>query len=147
MVLIWIKWYLNTLFFVCCLQGILNHYGQVTPLATKIWVNTDSGNSLSPDGTKPLPEPMLTWDYWLSTVYQKMCKICWQKLSIEIFKWSIEIIFSKIFMHLLRGIELKVHMPDYQNCFPCTNVFHDYIARYLKIWWSKSRQNVFVHSK
>ena len=25
-------------------------------------VNNGSGNGLVPDGTKPLPEPMLTWD-------------------------------------------------------------------------------------
>ena len=30
-------------------------------MATKIWVNTGSGNGLLPDGTKPLPEPMLTY--------------------------------------------------------------------------------------
>ena len=28
----------------------------------EIWVNTGSGNGLLPDGTKPLPEPMLTND-------------------------------------------------------------------------------------
>ena len=29
-------------------------------MATQIWVNIGSGNGLLPDGTKPLPEPMLT---------------------------------------------------------------------------------------
>ena len=29
-------------------------------MATEIWVNFGSGNGLLPDGTKPLPEPMLT---------------------------------------------------------------------------------------
>ena len=29
-------------------------------MATEIWVNIGSGNGLLPDGTKPLPEPMLT---------------------------------------------------------------------------------------
>ena len=29
-------------------------------MATQMWVNTGSGNGLVPDGTKPLPEPMLT---------------------------------------------------------------------------------------
>ena len=29
-------------------------------MATEIWVNIGSGNGLVPDGTKPLPEPMLT---------------------------------------------------------------------------------------
>ena len=33
-------------------------------MATKIWVNTDSGNGLLPDGTKPLPEPVLTGHQW-----------------------------------------------------------------------------------
>ena len=26
-----------------------------------VWVNTDSGNGLLPDSTKPLPEPILTY--------------------------------------------------------------------------------------
>ena len=30
-------------------------------MATKITVNIDSGNGLLPDGTKPLPELMLTY--------------------------------------------------------------------------------------
>ena len=29
-------------------------------MATEIWVNAGSGNGLLRDGTKPLPEPMLT---------------------------------------------------------------------------------------
>ena len=28
---------------------------------SQIWVNIGSGNGLLPDGTKPLPEPMLTY--------------------------------------------------------------------------------------
>ena len=36
-------------------------------MVTEIWVNTGSGNGLLPDGTKPLPEPMLT-DHQLSPV-------------------------------------------------------------------------------
>ena len=31
---------------------------------TEIWVNIGSGNGLLPDGTKPLPEPMLTDHQW-----------------------------------------------------------------------------------
>ena len=31
-------------------------------MATETWVNIGSGNALLPDGTKPLPELMLTWD-------------------------------------------------------------------------------------
>ena len=29
-------------------------------MALQTWVNIGSGNGLVPDGTKPLPEPMLT---------------------------------------------------------------------------------------
>ena len=37
----------------------LTHYGLVTP--SQILVNIGSGNGLLPDGTKPLPEPMLNY--------------------------------------------------------------------------------------
>ena len=33
-------------------------------MATEIYVNIGTGNGLLPDGTKPLPEPMLTYDQW-----------------------------------------------------------------------------------
>ena len=33
-------------------------------MATQMWVNTGSGNGLVPDGTEPLPEPMLTSHQW-----------------------------------------------------------------------------------
>ena len=33
-------------------------------MVTEIWVNIRSGNVLLPDGTKPLPEPMLTDLQW-----------------------------------------------------------------------------------
>ena len=37
-------------------------------MATEIWVNIGSCNGLLPDGTKPLPEPMLTWKYFMRDV-------------------------------------------------------------------------------
>ena len=33
-------------------------------MGTEIWVNISSGNGFLPDGTKPLPEPMLTDHQW-----------------------------------------------------------------------------------
>ena len=33
-------------------------------MVTQIWVNVGSGNGLLPDGTNPLPEPMLTDHQW-----------------------------------------------------------------------------------
>ena len=38
-------------------------------VATKIWVNIGSGNGLLPDGTKPLPEPMLTDHKWSQVTF------------------------------------------------------------------------------
>ena len=38
-------------------------YG-ITMYGIIIWVNISSGNGLLPDGTKPLPEPMLTDRQW-----------------------------------------------------------------------------------
>ena len=38
----------------------LTHWGPVTPYEVEILANTGSGNGLLPDGTKPLPAPMLT---------------------------------------------------------------------------------------
>ena len=37
---------------------LMTPYGD---MATRIWVNIGSGNGKLPDGTKPLPEPMLTY--------------------------------------------------------------------------------------
>ena len=42
-------------------RGYLTHCGLVTPYGDIIWVNIGSGNGLLPEGTKPLPEPMLTY--------------------------------------------------------------------------------------
>ena len=34
-----------------------------------IWVNKGTGNNLLPDGTKPLPKPMLTYHQWGSVIH------------------------------------------------------------------------------
>ena len=38
-------------------------------MASWIWVNISSGNGLLPDGTKPLPDPMLTYHQWGLTTF------------------------------------------------------------------------------
>ena len=38
-------------------------------MVTEIWVNISSGNGLLPDGTKPLPEPMLTDHLWSAVTF------------------------------------------------------------------------------
>ena len=40
-------------------------------MAPKNWVNIGAGNGLLPDGTKPLPEPMLIYHQMVSVAYAK----------------------------------------------------------------------------
>ena len=42
-------------------EGMINSLWPSEAKATRNWVNIGSGNGLLPDGTKPLPEPMLTY--------------------------------------------------------------------------------------
>ena len=54
-------------------------------MATEIWVNIGSGNGLLPDGSKPLPEPVLT-DHQLSPVtfiLRQFHKICLNHQSLK----------------------------------------------------------------
>ena len=39
----------------------LPNHDQMTPYYNRVLVNIGSGNGLFPGGTKPLPEPMLTY--------------------------------------------------------------------------------------
>ena len=65
-------------------NGGLTHCGLVTREA---WVNIGSGNGLLPDGTKPLPEPMLTGHHWSPVAsilgqFHNRC-FCHQPLTFE----------------------------------------------------------------
>ena len=58
-------------------------------MATEIWVDIGSGNGLLPDGTKPLPEPMLTDHQWGSGTFilGQFHKICLNHQSLK-FLWN-----------------------------------------------------------
>ena len=62
-------------------NSILTYCGLVTPYGDKVQVNIGSGNGLLPDGTKPLPEPMLK----KCSRYQPLMSV-W-KLWIEDYSW------------------------------------------------------------
>ena len=69
-------------------RSTLTHWGLVS---TKIWVNFGSGNGLLPDGTKPLPEPMLTYhqvrfsDVYLTAVsQQEMPQASFTEMNLKI---------------------------------------------------------------
>ena len=69
-------------------------------MATENWVNIGSGNGLLPDGTKPLPKPMLTYHQWGSL---KIPQIAVTKMSLKI---------TYHFFHKLPGAnELKDKAP------------------------------------
>ena len=58
--------------------AFLTYCGLVTPYGDRVLVNICSGNGLLPDGTKPLPEPMLTYHHWnlvtfISGRFHKRC--------------------------------------------------------------------------
>ena len=46
----------------------LTHYGLVMPYDLDL-VNISSGNGFLPDSTKPLPQPMLTYNQWGSLAF------------------------------------------------------------------------------
>ena len=56
-------------------------------MATHIWIDIDSDDSLLPDSTKPLPKSMLTnyqWGLHLRTISQKMPKIFIVDINLKI---------------------------------------------------------------
>ena len=56
-------------------------------MAIEIWVNIGSGNGLLPDGTKPLPEPMLTDHQWspVTFILGQFHKRCLTHQSLKFF--------------------------------------------------------------
>ena len=78
-------------------------------------VNIDSGNGLVPDGTKPLPEPMMTYCVWCTKEFYTLwyscqsLKICfifkitvtpltdkWVKWTIEYFIWYVNCVLTQV---------------------------------------------------
>ena len=56
-------------------------------MATQIWVNIGTGNDLLPDGTKPLPEPMLTYHKYGPVAITQ--ELFYNKyLSHQLLKWA-----------------------------------------------------------
>ena len=60
-------------------------------MAAYMLVNIGSGNSLVPDGTKPLPEPMLTYHHKVPRLKidnELKFKPMWKKVENSLVKWS-----------------------------------------------------------
>ena len=68
----------------------LTHCCLVTPYGDRVLVNIGSGNGLLPDGTKPLPEPMLTNHHWnlVTFISGRFHKRCLNHQSLK-FVWKL----------------------------------------------------------
>ena len=77
---------------------------------TYIWVNIGSSNGLLPDGTKPLPEPMLTYHQWSFVVFtlQQFTASAWHEISVH--GMSLKIIILKLRPHPPGANELKSNL-------------------------------------
>ena len=71
-------------------------------MVIEICVNIGSGHGLLPDGTKPLPEPMLTYHHWDSLT------ISLEVLKISICKMNLKNKFVKSFPYLSGANELMI---------------------------------------
>ena len=75
-------------------------------MATEIWVNVGLGKGLLPDGTKPLPEPMLTDHH---SYYGNFNNI------------HIRAISQKMLQPSITKIQLKITYPKFHSNFPGAN--------------------------
>ena len=65
-------------------------------MLTEIWVNIGSGSDLLPDGTKSLPEPMLTYHHWSQVTSIKGQLWCQLTFLKETFCHNGSAVFSKM---------------------------------------------------
>ena len=56
-----VAWLMIDKLYIVIFEEKLTHWGRVMPYGDSDLVNIGSGNGLLPDGTKPLPEQMLTY--------------------------------------------------------------------------------------
>ena len=110
-------------------------------MVTEIWVNIGSGNGLLPDGTKPLPEPMLTDhqsnDHHIMAISQEMpqssiIKIC---LKITRLKFHSNFPGANEFTHCDLVIPYS-SMDLGQHYFPSL-AYHPFIVKWFNPnqWW------------
>ena len=80
-------------------------------MVSEILVNTGSCNGLLPDGTKPLPDPMLTYHLIsFCDIYPKIA-ILQETLVRSFDKMSLKITLSKLLSYLQEDNALKIKPP------------------------------------
>ena len=96
-------------------------------MATEIWVNICSGNGLLPDGTKPLPGPMLT-DHQLSPVTCMLGQFHKRFLNQELLKIRLKITYLKFHSNFPGANELNgLHQSSWQLLMPLPPTWHQAI--------------------
>ena len=79
-------------------------------MATQIWVSICSCNVLLPDGTKPLPDPMLAYHQLRSVVFSALTTILQNWLMITVNTMSFKSGFYNLLPHLPWDNGLETHM-------------------------------------
>ena len=98
-------------------------------MVTQIWVDIGSGNGLVPDGTKPLPKPVLIYNQWGSMTFP------FQLLS-HVFKISfcnltrLKTTLVKLLLHLPGANELRNVWAIICEFKVWTMIYHCYCIHY-----------------
>ena len=116
------------------IREFFNSLGPSDAIWRQIWANIGSSNGLLPDGTKPLPEPMLTYQYVkLSDIYLRASSQEITQPSITESIWKIK--YLKFHSSFSGAIELTQAMPT-----GVCNASHNPHASYLcrgRDWYSR----------
>ena len=96
---------------------------------TRDWVNIGSGNGLLPDGTKPLPEPMLTYHQLSPLAFIRGRALSWEDLKIPNSKTRLKIPFLESHSDF-PGANGLIHWPNSLSASEATlkNVGIDLVA-------------------
>ena len=129
-------------------KSIITHCGLVMPYS-EIWVNIGSGNGLLPDGTKPLPEPMLTDHQWspVTFILGQFHKRCLNHQSLKSV-WKLRLKFhsnfpganelkSCYYTHNKQNTTKHVHIVwgiQYMHCFFVFFCIYIRLAAFTTAW-------------
>ena len=118
----------------------------------QIWVNIGSGNGLLPDGTKPLPDPVLIDHQW------SLAAFTWPQFHMKCSRyryliWVSKFINSRLQPHLPRANELNhiclwaisLEMPRIALTKMCFNIAHSKFQSHLP--WANKLVNSLAPSR
>ena len=105
-------------------------------MLTEIWVNIGSDNGLLPDGTKPLPESMLTDHQWTTVtfIWGQFHKRCLNHQSLKSV-WKVHVWnFIQISQEpMSKGVAVDELICDSRHCLLCKIVYILFIMNIILI--------------